>query len=67
MNPKGDIINVTRQTAIQTLASIHAKRPPQCGLVQTGNPEAIGRYRFADNPGAISFCLNLEFHAKIAK
>jgi hypothetical protein len=22
---------------------------------------------FADNPGAISFCLNLEFHANIAK
>jgi hypothetical protein len=25
------------------------------------------RFRIADNPGAISFCLNLEFHAKIAE
>jgi hypothetical protein len=25
------------------------------------------RFRIADNLGAISFCLNLEFHAKIAE
>jgi len=33
----------------------------------TGKPDTIGYGRVADNPGAISFCLNLEFHAKIAE
>jgi hypothetical protein len=30
--------------------------PPKCGSV-----------RFGDHPGGISFCLNLELHAKITK
>ena len=36
----------------------------------TGNPEVapkLGYFRIGDNLGAISFCLNLELHAKIAK
>ena len=33
----------------------------------SGRPRSRRYFRIADNPGAISFCLNLEFHAKIAE
>ena len=33
----------------------------------TGDSSPILYRRVADNPGGIWFCLNLEFHAKIAK
>jgi hypothetical protein len=31
------------------------------------NEQSRNYFRIADNPGAISFCLNLEFQSKIAR
>jgi hypothetical protein len=41
---------------------------PTSQLVGTDPPGPnLDYFRVADNPGAISFCINLEFHAKIAE
>ena len=42
----------------------HVLRP---GCEEKPPDSPMCSYHFSDNPGAISFCLNLEFHAKIAK
>jgi hypothetical protein len=36
-------------------------------LISFGGLPAVGNFRCANNPGAISFCLHMEFHAKIAE